>query len=80
MVTEAKGKLVQYKIKQKDVAQALGLHTNTLRNKLDGLKPFTVDEALKIQRIFLPDCDINVFSRETKKQSADTLCPTTIII
>ena len=72
MALEVKGRLAQHKIKLKDVAEALGIHANTLYNKLEGHQAFTVDEALKIQREFLPEYDLSIYARE--KQSAATPC------
>lgn len=72
MALEVKGRLAQHKIKLKDVAEALGIHVNTLYNKLEGHQAFTVDEALEIQREFLPQYDLSIYAKE--KQSAATPC------
>lgn len=72
MSLEVKGKLTQHKIKRKDVAEVLGIHKNTLYHKLEGHQSFTVDEALKIQKEFLPEYDLSIYARE--KQSAATPC------
>jgi len=39
-------------MKLEDIAEALGIHRNTLSNKLDGLSDFTLPEINKLSVIF----------------------------
>lgn len=41
------------------VANMLGLHRNTLANKLNGESSFTIEEAFKIKQQLLPEYDID---------------------
>ncbi len=41
------------------VAQMLGLHRNTVANKLDGESSFTIEEAIKIKQHLLPEYDVD---------------------
>lgn len=53
-----KGELARKGITRKTVAEALGVHINTLCNKLDGATPFTIEEAFAIKDAFLPEADL----------------------
>lgn len=65
-----KGELVNRGISQITVANHLGIHINSLSNKLEGKTAFTVDEALEIIENYLPEVDIKQFSRNYYKGGA----------
>ena len=59
-----KGELAKNGITNTRVADVLGVHVNTVANKLDGASTFSVDEAFKIKSALLPYCDIGyLFAR-----------------
>lgn len=66
MAIYIKGELVKKGISQTDVAKELGIHPNTLSNKLEGFTSFTIDEAFQIKEKFLPDVDLKCFSKSDK--------------
>ena len=43
------------KIKKKDVADAAGIDVRSLYNKLNGIRQFTLDEAMAIQKKYFAD-------------------------
>lgn len=50
--------LTEKKISKQAVANFLGIHRNTLDNKLAGETDFTIDEAFAIKSNFLPEYDL----------------------
>lgn len=46
-----RGKLAEAGMTQRDLAHAMFISTNALNRKINGVSPFTVDEALKICKI-----------------------------
>ena len=38
------------------IAQLLGLHRNSVRNKLYGISEFSVGEAMRVHRAYFADC------------------------
>lgn len=53
-----KTKLLEKRIPQNSVARVLGIHVNTLANKMEGRSPFTIEEAFTIKDVFFPDADL----------------------
>ena len=43
---------VRQGLKQKDVANILGINTNSYNSKENGKRKFTVEEALKLSKLF----------------------------
>ena len=43
---------VRQGLKQKDVADILGIQTTSYNNKENGKRKFTVDEAIKLSKLF----------------------------
>lgn len=52
-----RGKIEERGVKRQAIADALGITTKTLRNKLNGHAPITWPEACVIQSKFFPDMD-----------------------
>lgn len=52
-----RGKIEERGVKRQAIADALGITTKTLRNKLNGRAPITWPEACAIQSKFFPDMD-----------------------
>jgi len=55
----------RYGIRQKDIADTLGLATETVNQKMGGKYPFTSDEMTEIKLVHFPKLDIEYLS--TKK-------------
>jgi hypothetical protein len=59
-----KGELAKNNISKTKVAEVLGLHINTVTNKLEGSSSFSIEEAFKIKTQLLPYCDLSyLFAR-----------------
>lgn len=59
-----KGELAKNGITNMRVADVIGVHVNTVANKLDGSSTFSIDEAFRIKSILLPYCDLSyLFAR-----------------
>lgn len=46
------------------LAQTLGIHRNSMRNKLCDASPFTLDEAIHIYDVHFPDCEFRWLFRK----------------
>lgn len=59
-----KGELAKNGITNIQIAQLLGVHINTVTNKLEGSSSFSIEEAFKIKASLLPYCDLSyLFAR-----------------
>lgn len=57
------------KITIENIAEYLGLHRNSVSNKLKGESKFTIEEAFKIHKRFFPEMDIEeLFKKEEKAE------------
>ena len=45
-------------VTKRAMASTLGMHENTLKNKLSGKSAFTVEESFKIKEIFFPNQEL----------------------
>ena len=54
------GEMAKRGVSINDLATLLGLHRNSVANKLYGRSPFTLDEALAIFDKFFSDCNFRV--------------------
>lgn len=64
-----KGELAKRGISRAKLATNLGIHPNTLSNKLEGKSYFTIAEAFAIKDAFFPDTELRYLfaqSDETK--------------
>lgn len=50
-VNELKAELARCSLTQKDLSQKLGISHTSVQYKVNGIRPFTVDEVLKMQKI-----------------------------
>lgn len=48
MYANLKGELAKRGIRQNEIAHLLGVHENSINNKINGKSRFTIDEAFKI--------------------------------
>ena len=46
-----KGRLAELDLTQKDIAEALGIQTPTVSQKINNIRPITLDEAEKLCKI-----------------------------
>ena len=61
-----RGKIEERGVKRQAIANALGITTKTLRNKLNGTAPITWPEACVIQSKFFPDIEKdNLFASDS---------------
>lgn len=61
------GEIAKRGIQNKEIAKELGVHINTLGNKLNGESPFTIGEAFAIKEKFFPDSNLDyLFATENK--------------
>ena len=64
------GEIAKAHINYSEIAKALGITRDTLRYKLGGKRPFSIDEAYKIRDLFFPLKSIEeLFARERTKTS-----------
>lgn len=60
-----RGEMAKRKISIEEVADFLGIHRNSVTNKLNGDSNFSVDESMKLQEKFFPDLDLKyLFKKE----------------
>lgn len=63
-----KGEMAKKNITNESIAQLLGVHRNSIYNKINGESKFSIDEAIAIRSAFFPDYDIDeLFKAEEKK-------------
>lgn len=66
-----KGELAKNGISNVQIAKVLGVHINTITNKLEGSSSFTIEEAFKIKCLLLPYCDLSyLFARSTDQRDS----------
>lgn len=61
------GEMAKRRVTNADVSRLLGIHANTVYNKLNGESTFSVDEAIQIRGAFFPEQKIeDLFQTEEK--------------
>lgn len=64
-----KAEMAKRDITIEEIAKTLGIHRNSVANKLNGITPFTVEEAFKIQAVFFPDLELKyLFKAESQEE------------
>lgn len=59
------GEMAKQKITKRDLSDLLGIHWNSITNKISGESDFSVTEAIKIRDKYFPEWEIeNLFRRE----------------
>ncbi len=51
--------MAKERITQKQIADTIGIHPNSVFNKLDGKTPFTIEQAFAIKKAFFPEQSLN---------------------
>lgn len=60
-----KGELAKKDITIEEVAKLLGIHRNSVANKINGDSSFTIEEAFKIHRKYFPKLSLEyLFKKE----------------
>lgn len=60
-----RGEMAKRKVSIEDLAELLGIHRNSVANKLNGNSSFSIDESVKIQEKYFPDLELKfLFSKE----------------
>lgn len=63
-----KGEMAKRNVTNESIAILLGIHRNSVYNKINGESRFSIDEAIIIRNTFFPDSDIDtLFETEEKK-------------
>ena len=58
MYTNLIAKMEEKKISKRDIQKQLDIHYNSVSNKFSHKTCFTIDEAIKIQEHFFPECEL----------------------
>lgn len=59
------GEMAKQKVTKRDLSDLLGVHWNSITNKISGESDFSVTEAIKIRDRYFPEWKIeNLFRRE----------------
>ena len=58
MYTNLISKMEEKKISKRDIQKLLDIHYNSVSNKFSHKTCFTIDEAIKIQEHFFPECEL----------------------
>lgn len=56
--TNLRSEMLANKVTIEEMAAYLGVHRNSVANKLNGTSNFSIDESMKIQEKFFPDKDL----------------------
>lgn len=63
--TNLKGEIAKNDITIEEISKLLGIHRNSVANKINGDSAFTIDEAFAIQRNYFPKLSLDyLFKRE----------------
>ena len=58
MYKNLQSKMAVEGITNRALAEYIGVHENSVGNKISGKSPFTVEEAFKIKEHFFPECEL----------------------
>lgn len=59
-----RGEMAKRKVSIENIADLLGIHRNSVANKINGNSSFSIDESMKIQDAFFPDLDLKYLFRK----------------
>ncbi len=66
MCANLKGELAKNDITIEEVSKMLGIHRNSVANKINGDSSFTIDEAFKIQKEYFPTLSLEYLFKKEK--------------
>lgn len=62
-----RGEMAKRKISIESIAELLGIHRNSVANKLNGESAFSIGQAMLIQETFFPDLEMKyLFSKDER--------------
>lgn len=61
MYENLKMEIIRNRLTQKEIAEYLNIHENSIGNKISGETSFTIEEAFKIKEHFFPELDLPRF-------------------
>lgn len=62
-----KGEMAKKNITNESIAKLLGVHRNSIYNKINGESEFSIEQAMLIQETFFPDLEIKyLFGRDRR--------------
>lgn len=64
MYTNLIGELAKARISFGTISKLLGVHRNTVSNKIYGITQLSIDEAILIADTYFPECDIKWLFRK----------------
>ena len=53
-----RGEMAKRKVSIEDISSLLGIHRNSVANKLNGDSPFSIEQSFKIQETYFPDLEL----------------------
>lgn len=59
--------MAKRKISIEDLAALLGMHRNSISNKLNGSSSFTIEESVKIQEKYFSDLELKYLFSKTQE-------------
>lgn len=63
-----RGEMAKRKITIEDLAAYLGIHRNSVANKLNGSSSFSIEESVKIQEHYFPEKELKyLFAKEEQE-------------
>lgn len=67
-----KGEMAKRNVTNEAIANLLGIHRNSVYNKINGESKFSIDEAIVIRKTFFPNFDIDTLF-ETEERSTGSV-------
>ena len=62
-----RGEMAKRKVTIENIATLLGIHRNSVANKLDGKSSFSIEQAVLIQKTYFPDLELKyLFATEER--------------
>lgn len=67
-----RGEMAKKGISIEELAKLLGIHRNSVANKLNGDTSFTIDEAFKIHEVYFPQLSLDfLFQKNTSTEKGE---------
>lgn len=68
-----RGEMVRKGITIEELARFLGIHRNSVSNKINGETPFSVDEAFEIQKKYFPKLSLEYLFKKENESDEDEI-------
>ena len=63
-----RGEMAKKRVSIEDISNLLGIHRNSVANKLNGESSFSIEQSFKIQEMYFPELDLKyLFEKEEKE-------------